>query len=309
MSARERKLAYLAWITICVVWGTTYLAIRVALDSLPVALLAGFRWTAAGIILTLLLPLFGERLPARSTWPSIAFVGFLMNVVGNGCLVWSEQYVASGLTAVIVAMVPFWAVAVEAMLPRGERLTARTLLGLAAGFAGIVVLVWPSLTLGGHAGRMFVAGVFALQLGSLAWSIGTSFTKRRAIGASPLAMAAIQMIFSGVMLMLIGTALGEWGRVGFTPRTFWAMVYLTIAGSVVGYTAYVYTLKYLPVSTVSLYAYVNPIIAVILGTLLLSEPFSARIVVAAVLVFAGIAIVRSSGPPKTEAPVARRAVA
>jgi drug/metabolite transporter (DMT)-like permease len=307
MSARERKLAYLAWITICVVWGTTYLAIRVALESLPVALLAGFRWTAAGIILTALLPLFGERLPPRSTWPSIAFVGFLMNVVGNGCLVWSEQYVASGLTAVIVAMVPFWAVAVEALLPHGERLTGRTLLGLAAGFSGILILVWPSLTLSGRSGRMFVAGVLALQLGSLAWSIGTSFTKRRSIGASPLAMAAIQMIFSGVMLTIIGTALGEWSRVTFTPRTFGAMVYLTIAGSVVGYTAYVYTLKYLPVSTVSLYAYVNPIIAVILGTLILSEPFSLRIVIAAAMVFAGIAVVRSMPKAATSIEPARRA--
>ena len=123
MSASERKLAYIAWITICVVWGTTYLAIRVALESLPVALLAGMRWTAAGLILMLLLPAFGEQIPPRRLWRSIAIVGFLMNVLGNGLLVWSQQYVASGLAAVVVAMVPFWSVIVEALSARGERLT------------------------------------------------------------------------------------------------------------------------------------------------------------------------------------------
>jgi drug/metabolite transporter (DMT)-like permease len=309
MAPRERKIAYAAWITICVVWGTTYLAIRVALESLPVALLAGFRWMAAGLILTALLPLFGERLPSLSSWRSIALVGFLMNVLGNGLLVWAEQYVPSGLTAVVVAMVPFWSVSVEALIPGGERLTRRALAGLATGFAGIVVLVWPELTSGGAAGRMFVLGVLALQVGSLGWAIGTSYTKRHHLGGTPLASSALQMIFSGAMLMAIGTVLGEWAQVTFTTRTLAAMIYLTVAGSVIGYTAYVYCLKYLPVATVSLYAYVNPIIAVVLGTLLLAEPFSARIVLAAALVFTGVAIVRMAPRPQTMAPVAQKAVA
>jgi drug/metabolite transporter (DMT)-like permease len=309
MSARERKLAYLAWITICLVWGTTYLAIRVALESLPVALLAGFRWTAAGLVLMLLLPAFGEQIPPRRLWRSIAIVGFLMNVLGNGLLVWAQQYVASGLAAVVVAMVPFWSVIVEALSPRGERLTRYTLAGLAAGFAGIVVLVWPALTFGGPDGRMFVAGILAMQVGSIAWAIGTSYTKRHSFGATPLASSALQMVFSGTILILVGTALGEWGHVAFTARTLTALVYLTLAGSVVGYTAYVYALKYLPVATVSLYAYVNPIIAVVLGTLLLSEPFSARILIAAALVFGGIAIVRLAPKTAPVTPVARKAVA
>jgi drug/metabolite transporter (DMT)-like permease len=309
MSASERKLAYIAWITICVVWGTTYLAIRVALESLPVALLAGMRWTAAGLVLMLLLPVFGEEVPPRRLWRSIAIVGFLMNVLGNGLLVWAQQYVASGLAAVVVAMVPFWSVIVEAVSPRGDRLTRYTLAGLAAGFAGIVVLVWPALTFGGPDGRMFVAGILAMQVGSIAWAIGTSYTKRHSLGATPLASSALQMVFSGAILMLVGTALGEWGQVAFTARTLTALVYLTLAGSVVGYTAYVYALKYLPVATVSLYAYVNPIIAVVLGTLLLSEPFSARILIAAALVFGGIAIVRMAPKTAPVTPLAQKAVA
>jgi drug/metabolite transporter (DMT)-like permease len=299
MAPRERQIAYAAWITICVVWGTTYLAIRVALESVPVALLAGLRWGAAGGLLAAVLPFFGERLPHPRSWGPIALAGFLMAVVGNGGVVWAEQYVASGLAAVVVAMVPFWTVLIEAVLPRGERLTRRTLIGLTVGFLGIVVLVWPELTMGGYEGRMFFAGVVALQIACLGWALGTSYTKRNAISGSPLGTSAMQMLLSGAMLITIGTATGEWGQLTFTGRTAGAMIYLVLCGSIVGYSAYVYALKYLPISTVSLYAYVNPIIAVILGTLLLSEPFSLRIVLASALVFVGIAVVRRT--PKTTA--------
>jgi drug/metabolite transporter (DMT)-like permease len=309
MSTRESRLAYVAWITICLVWGTTFLAIRVALESLPVALLAGFRWMAAGLVLTLLLPFFrGEVLPPLRSWPAIAFVGFLMSVLGNGLVVWAEQYVASGLTAVVVGMVPFWSVAVEALSPGGERFTRRTFAGLVAGLAGIVVLVWPELTVGGQTGRMFVAGILALQIASLGWAIGTSYTKRRSLG-TPLASSALQMLFSGTMLIALGTMFGEWGHVAFTARTLTAMIYLSLVGSVVGYTAYLYALKHLPISTVSLYAYVNPIIAMVLGTLLLSEPFSMRIVVAAAFVLIGIAIVRRAPAEGEITPIVRKAVA
>ena len=307
-TARERKLAFIAWIVVCFVWGTTYLAIRVALESVPVALLAGLRWAAAGAMLAALLPVFGERLPHPRTWGPIAVTGFLMAVIGNGGVVWAEQYVASGFAAVVVAMVPFWQVLVEAMLsrgapneaaaleaPGGEKLTMRTFVGLTIGFVGIIVLVWPELTIGGAEGRMFVAGVIALQIASIGWALGTSYTKRHTMTATPLGATATQMLLSGVMLMAIGTATGEWSRLAFTTRTAAAMVYLVVFGSLVGYSAYVYALKYLPLSTVSLYAYVNPIIAVVLGTLLLSEPFSMRIVFASALVLGGIAVVRDAG--------------
>ncbi len=303
MSRHERKLAYGAWIVVCLVWGTTYLGIRVALETVPVALLAGLRWAGAGVLLAALLPLFGERLPHPRTWGPIAIAGFLMAVIGNGGVVWAEQYVASGLAAVVVAMVPFWTVLIEAALPKGEKLTARTLIGLGIGFLGIVVLVWPELRFGGEEGRMFIAGVIALQIACFGWALGTSYTKRNAIGGSPLGASAMQMLLSGVMLIAIGTATGEWSRLSFNGRTAGAMIYLVLCGSIVGYSAYVYALKYLPISTVSLYAYVNPIIAVILGTLLLSEPFSMRIVLASALVFAGIAVVRWSPKKAATAPV------
>lgn len=306
-SVRERKLAYIAWIIVCVFWGTTYLGIRVSLETVPVALLAGLRWSIGGVMLAAMLPLFGERLPPPRTWGPLAIAGFLMAVIGNGGVVWAEQYVASGLAAVVVAMVPFWSVMIEGVLPRGERITRRALAGLALGFLGIVVLVWPELRLGGGEGRQFVLGVVALQIACLGWALGTSYTKRNAQTASPLGAAAMQMILSGVMLLAIATATGEWSRLSFTTRTAGAMIYLVLFGTILGYSSYVYALKYLPVSTVALYAYVNPIIAVILGTLILSEPFSSRIVVAAALVFCGIAVVRSTPRLSVSTEPAKRA--
>lgn len=286
------RLAWAAWITICVVWGTTYLAIRVALETVPVLLVAGLRWMTAGVLLAIFAIATGRRLPGPRLWASLALLGFLMNVIGNGLVVWAEQFVASGLTAVLIASVPFWSVGVEACLPAGERVRWPTLAGLGVGFAGIVVLVWPELSSGGAAGRQFVGGVVGIQLACLGWAVGTSYSKRHPSSADPLAASTVQMLFSGVMLVGLATAGNEWSVLHFTTRSLSAMIYLTVAGSVVAYTAYVYAIQHLPISTVALYAYVNPLIAVVLGTVLLDEPFSGRILVAGALVLAGTAIVR-----------------
>lgn len=282
-------LAYVAWILVCLIWGTVYFAISVALESFPVALLAGFRWATAGLVLAALLPLFGERIPPMRTWGRIALTGLLMVVVGNGGVVWAQQYVPSGLVAVLVATVPFWSIVVEAFLPRSERVTLMTLVGVFIGFLGIVVLVWPELTLREAHGRSFVYGVVALQLSMLGWAVGTSYTKRNTASETPLGAAAVQMLLSGLTFMAIGTALGEWRALTFTTRAIGAMVYLVIAGSLIGFTAYVYALKHLPITTVSLYAYANPVIAVLLGILLLDEEFNLRTAAASALVLAGVA--------------------
>ncbi len=303
---REQKLAWAAWVTICLVWGTTYLAIRVALETIPVLLVAGLRWMAAGLVLGAFSVVSGRRLPGPRMWGSLALLGFLMNVVGNGFVVWAEQFVASGLTAVVIASVPFWSVGVESSLKGGERLQWPALAGLAIGFAGIVVLVWPEITIGGREGRAVIGGVIALQLACLGWALGTSYTKRHPSSADPVAAATVQMLFSGVMLRAVATASDDWSRVYFTPRTLGAMIYLTVAGSIVAYTAYVYAVKHLPISTVSLYAYINPLIAVALGSLLLGEHFSVRIIIAAGLVLAGIAVVRGVQSPRATPAAPRR---
>jgi drug/metabolite transporter (DMT)-like permease len=295
------RLAWVAWVTIGIVWGTTYLAIRIALETVPVLLVAGLRWMAAGLVLATFALATGRRLPGPRAWPGLALLGFLMNVVGNGFVVWAEQYVPSGLTAVIIASVPFWSVGIEACLPDGERLRWPTLAGLATGFGGILVLVWPELAGGGETGRRFILGVAGLQIACAGWALGTSYTKRHPSSADPLVASAMQMMLSGAMLLGLATAVGEWRSLRVSPRSFAALLYLTGAGSIVAYTAYVYAIQHLPISTVALYAYVNPLIAVWLGALLLGEPLSVRLLVAAVLVLAGTAVVRrvqsSSGPP------------
>jgi drug/metabolite transporter (DMT)-like permease len=294
MTDRSRTLALAAWVSVCVFWGTTYLAIRIALESVPPGLLGGLRWTAAGAVLALGVRIAGRPLPAPAAWPGIALLGFLMTVMGNGLVIWAEQYVASGLAAVVVAMVPFWSVLIETGRGRGERLTVRTIAGLLLGFAGIVVLVLPELRIGQTGRPGFALGMFGLQLACLGWALGTSYTKHHASASDPLAASAMQMLSGGLMLTAIGSIAGEWGELAFTTRSAAAMIYLGIFGSIVGYSCYIYALLHLPVSFVSLYAYVNPVIAVVLGALLLDEPFGWRVVIASALVLAGIAIVRSS---------------
>ena len=284
-------LAYVAFITVCVVWGTTYLAITVALETVPVLLVAGLRWMFAGVVMSALMLATGRGLPGPRLWAPLALLGFLMNIVGNGFVVYAQQYVASGLTAVLIATTPFWSATVERLLPNGERFTTRSLIGLSLGFAGIVILVWPEMTNGGAGGGAFILGVIAIQLACIGWVIGTSFAKRHELGDNPFRSTALQMVFSGIMLLSAATAKGDWAELSFTPRTLAAMLYLSIAGSLVAYSAYIYAIQHLPLQLVSLYAYINPMIAVALGTLLLNEPLSARIIVAAVLVFAGTWIV------------------
>ncbi len=224
-------------------------------------------------------------------WGPLVLLGFLMNIVGNGFVVWAQQYVPSGLTAVLIAITPFWSALIERLLPNGDRFSRRALAGLTIGFAGIVVLVWPSMTQGGASGRAFVLGVVAIQIACIGWVIGTSYAKRHELGDDPFPSTALQMVFSGIMLLTLATIHGDWSELTFTPRSLAAMAYLSIAGSLVAYSAYIYAIQHLPLSTVSLYAYINPMIAVALGTALLGEPLSPRIVLAAALVLIGTWIV------------------
>ena len=285
------SLAHVAFVAVCLIWGTTYLAIRVALETVPVLLVAGIRWMAAGVLLCGILLAMGRRLPPIRLWGALLLLGVLMNIMGNGFVVFAQQYVASGLTAVLIATTPFWSALLERLLPNGDRFSTRALIGLTVGFSGIVILVWPEMSQGGTSGRAFVGGVVAIQLACIGWVIGTSYAKRHELGDNPLPSAALQMVFSGVLLLTAATAHGDWAVLTFTPRTTAAMAYLAIAGSLVAYSAYIYAIQHLRLSLVSLYAYINPIIAVALGTVLLGEPLSSRILLAAGLVLSGTWIV------------------
>ena len=274
----------------CLIWGTTYLFIRISLDTMPPFLMAGLRWLLAGSLLIAVLAARGEPLPPRSSYGALTVLGVLMVGFGNGGVVWAQQVVPSGLASVIVGALPFWMVGIE-RITGGDRLTPRRLVGLIVGFLGIVVLVWPEVRVSGG-GRGFLAGLVALQLASLGWAIGSNYARRRRTDDTLLAGAALEMIFAGIALTAVGTLKREWTALWFTPRTVGALTYLVLIGSIVGYTAYAYALKHLPLATVSMYAYINPIIAVALGTLVLNEPFNTRILVAGVVVFVGVALVK-----------------
>lgn len=292
MSARHK--AYAAWIAVCLIWGTTYLGIRICLETMPPFLMGGLRWVVAGVMLAAFLAARGVPLPPPSTWGTLTVLGFLLLVLGNGGVVWAEQWVPSGLTAVIIASSPFWMVGVEHAVG-GDRLTVRSLVGLSIGFPGIVLLVWPELT---SSTVGFGAGVVALQLACAGWALGSSYSKRHTQHTNVFAVAAAEMLAGGLIMLAMGTALDEWRALHFTPRTATAFLYLATIGAIGGFVAYAYALKHLPMAFVSLYAYINPIIAVVLGVVILDEPFTPRMVAAGAIVLAGVALVqaRPRGP-------------
>jgi drug/metabolite transporter (DMT)-like permease len=287
-----RRRAYLAWIAVCLIWGTTYLGIRIALETIPPFLMAASRWIVAGSLIIAILKARGEQLPPMRSWGGLAVLGLLLIGVGNSGVVWAEQTVSSGLTAVLVSVSPFWMVGIESLRHDGEPLTVRRVIGLFVGLAGIVVLVWPEIQLGAG-GRQFLAGLVSTQLACCGWAVGSTYARRHHRDENVLATAAFEMLFGGLMLAAAGLFRHEWTMLAFNTRTTSALAYLTFVGAIGGFSAYAYALKHLPVATVSLYAYVNPVIAVILGTLVLKEPFSPRMALAAGVVLAGMALMRT----------------
>lgn len=284
------RLAYAAWIAVCVLWGTTYLGIRIALETIPPMLMGGLRWPAAGAAILVVLRLRGDALPPPREWMSLAVLGVLLIGFGNGGVVWAEQTLPSGLTAVLVAMIPFWMVGIERFSGRAAVLTPVRIAGLVIGFGGIVLLVWPEIQFG--QGRTFLLGVLATQLACVGWALGSIYARRRGASENVLAAAAYQMLFGGLVMLAAGLARGEWADLTFNARTTSAIVYLLVFGSIGGFSAYAYALKHLPVATVALYAYVNPVIAMALGTIVLGEPLSPRLAFAGAIVLVGMAMVR-----------------
>lgn len=290
--AHRLRTAYLAWIAVCVLWGTTYLGIRIALETIPPALLGGLRYTAAGILLSSILAARGETLLPRSQWNGLALIGLLTICIGNGGVIWAEQWVPSGVAAVTVATIPFWMIGIEAFTSDGDALSLRLIVGLLVGFTGILLLVWPDIASGGGGGHRYLAGIIALQVACLGWAVGSALSRRHARKENVLSAAALQMVFGGLFMLAAGTVRGEWRELAFSTRSILAEIYLTVVGSIVGYTAYTYALRYLPTATVSLYAYANPVIAIALGALVANEPFGPRVMLASAMVLTGSALVQ-----------------
>ena len=290
----ERALAYAAFAIVCTVWGTTYLAIRVAVETIPPMLLTGVRYLIAGSILFAISRLRGDVLPlGRQALTNVSIVGILMVAGGNFSVIWAEQWVPSGIAALLVATSPFWAAMMEMFRAGGEQISVRKGAGMIVGFLGVALLVTP----GGANGtfdRHVLLGALAIQFGALAWQYGTLRGKHTLGGIAPLMSSALQMLVGGAVITVIGLATGEMQRFVVTTRTFTALAYLIIFGSVFGYTSYVYALKHMKTTTMSLYAYVNPVIAVLVGWMILHEKLTWVSVVAMSVILSGVALVQTA---------------
>jgi drug/metabolite transporter (DMT)-like permease len=280
-----------AYVTLCIVWGSTYLAIRVGVAHYPPALFAGVRFLVAGGFLLGAALLLGRRLPRRRRdWATNALVGVCLLCCGNGLVVWAEQSTPSSVAAIIVVTVTLWLALFDAVIPgSAARPTWRQILGLLAGFGGTLLLVDADVsTLRDVDWR----GPLALTVASAAWALGSVFSSRRPSEASPEINSALQMLAGGVALTVIGSSLGEWHGLRFSPAGVGALAYLVVFGSLVGYSSYVYVLRHMAPTVVGTYSYVNTVVAVCLGWSILGEPITARTLLAMLIVLGSVAWVR-----------------
>jgi drug/metabolite transporter (DMT)-like permease len=303
-AARQHRFRVaLAFGLVYLLWGSTYLGIRIVVEHIPPAMMGASRYLLAGLPMLGWCALRGRRIAlTRSDFWRVLAIGVLLLTGGNVVLAWAEQYVPSGLAALIVAVVPIWVAVIESILPRGERLAARGLAGLALGIVGLGVLMWPRLLAGGGAGRMQVLGALGLVFCSLSWAAGSILSRRSQLRLDPFTAAAWEMTLAGVVNLGIVLALGDHHRVLWTTRGVAAIFYLVIFGSWIGFTAYIWLLEHVPTSKVATYAYVNPVVAVFLGWLILHESVDVYIAAGSAVIIAGVALVNSSKIHQAAAP-------
>lgn len=295
MAARDRTRVLLAFAAVYFVWGSTYLFIKYAIETIPPFLLGASRFVASGGILYAFARWRGAPKPTGSDIRTAAITGVLMLGLGNGAVVWSEQTVPSGVVALIVSTVPIWIVLIDWLRPSGKRPRLPVFAGLALGLVGMIILIGPRAIIG--QGNVDELGALVLFVGSLGWAVGTLLTRRSARAGSPIVFSALQMLAASAAMTVTAFAVGEPAKFTFGQVSLWSMaswVYLVVAGSIIGYTAYVYLLGHVSAAKASTYAYVNPVIAVVLGWAFASEPIGVRTLVAAAVILAGVAIITST---------------
>jgi drug/metabolite transporter (DMT)-like permease len=297
-----RARVALALTAVYLIWGSTYLAIRFAIDTLPPFSMAGVRFFVAGLAMLLFVKArTGDRVEAGH-WPGAALVGGLMLLGGNGAVCWAEKSVPSGLASLLIATVPLWAVVIGAFLPGGRLPGFRIIAGIVIGLAGVALLVRPW-----ESGAVDPAGAVALLFAALSWAAGSVLSKRVRLPGNMLLATAMEMIAGGVLLFATGAIVGEWSRFdphGITTKSMLAMAYLAVFGSIIGFTAFVWLLRETSPVVATSYAYVNPLVAVLLGWAFNSERPSAWTAVAGALVVGSVALITTSrakeAPPEPE---------
>ncbi len=284
-----------AFASIYIIWGSTYLAIMYAVETLPPFIMAGARFLVSGALLYAWSRYRGAAKPTRIHWRNAVIAGGFLLLGGNGAVVWAEQYVPSGLTALLVSILPFWLVIIEWVRPPRERPKAAILVGLVLGFMGIIVLVGPG-NVGGH-GDVRPIGAVVLILGSLSWAIGSFWSRDAQLPVSGLLTTGMEMLGGGVLLIIVGLMSGELS--GFdihhvSRASAIGLAYLITFGSLLGFTSYIWLLDKVSPARLGTYAYVNPIVAVVLGWAIAGEKLSMRTGVAAAIVICAVALITAA---------------
>jgi len=286
---------WLALLAIYIIWGSTYLAIRFAVETIPPFLMASTRMLVAGLILYAWMRIAGIPRPTSDQWKAAGVTGLFLLLGGNGLVSWAEQRVASSVAALIIGSMPLWIVLVDAVRPGGIRPSAVMVIGVLVGFLGVVILINPFKTMGAGE-KVDLIGAIALLMAALFWSIGSIYGRENynRMPRQPLLTSGMQMLVGGAGLLAMGTITGEWGRLdlaSISSRSIIALVYLTIFGSIIAFACYSWLLGAAPTPLVATYAYVNPLVAVMLGSLLAQEPINANILISTALIVGAVVLI------------------
>ena len=298
-----------ALIAIYIVWGSTYLAIRFAVETMPPFLTAGFRFLIAGGVLYIFRRLRGDKAPLRLEWRSAAIVGLFLLVGGNGGVMWAEQRVASGIAALLIASVPLWIALLDSLRPGGRRPDRWVIVGVLAGFAGIIILIGPAQLIGIQ-GAVDPVGAMVLLLAALSWAAGSLYNRGAKLPDSPLLGTGMEMLVGSLGLFILGTVTGEWSQMeltSFSTRSLLGFAYLVVFGSWVGFASYVWLLRVAPTMLVSTYAYVNPLVAILLGSLLAGEALTPRVVLAVMFILGSVVLITLTNPATSKPAAAENA--
>lgn len=306
-SPPSRSALLLAFAAIYLIWGSTYLGIRIAIETMPPFLMAAARFLIAGSILFALLKLRGASWPTAHQWTSNVIIGTFLLLGGNGLVVWAELTIPSGLTALLIGVGPLFIVLTEWAWPGGIRPTAITMVALLLGFAGVTWLAAPWKTSTG--GGLNPAGLLAIFGACVSWAFGSIYSRHAKHGAEPFLAAALQMLGGGVALAIAALLHGDFRALDIAaipPRGWITFAYLTAIGSLVAFSTFVWLMKHSTPARVATYAYVNPVVAVFLGWLILDEPITSRTLVASAIIIAAVAIItteksRAAKPPHADA--------
>ncbi len=290
MNRRQSLIPYFALAAVCIIWGTTYLALRIAVLHFPPFLFTAIRQTTAGILLLGFMLIFG-----KAQWPSKdhiwrqAIGGFFMISMGNGLVAWAEMHIPSGVAAIICSLMPVLVILINLTTNRDERPTIPIILGVILGFTGIILIF--SEHIAEFSKTEYIIGIIFTFSAVLAWAGGSIWIKKKNIESNPFVNAGLQMFFGGFLLFPISLGFDDLSNISWTGEVVYSFLYLIIFGSLIAYASYAYALRKLPMTIVSLYAYVNPLVAVILGWVVLQEKLNTKIWIAMMLTIAGIYIV------------------